>query len=339
VVAHRLVGTAISAGKLSNPSYAAVAAREFDYVTPENETKFAALEPTQGQFTYTTAEQIFTFAATHGMKVKGHNLLWHQAAPSWLPRLGPQAIHDAVVNHATQVVTHFKGRVVAWDVVNEVIDDTATAAQATNPITALRVGDATTYPLYHSLGSTDTERQNNLYALIKDLFAAARAADPNALLLYNDYNIEGAGPKADAAYALAVKLKGDGAPIQGVGFQNHDGLTSPATADLAANMQRLVARGFVVNISELDIAECGAAAPQANAEQATRWRAIAAVCVAEAACDGITTWGIDDADSWKTLDATFHCTTGDPLPHPLMFDDAFAPKPSYTAMLNALLGK
>jgi endo-1,4-beta-xylanase len=338
-VAKRLVGVALSASKLSNPSYAAVAAREFDSVTPENETKFAALEPTQGQFTYTTAEQIFTFATTNGMKVKGHNLLWHQAVPSWLPPLGPQAIHDAVVNHATQVVTHFKGRVVAWDVINEVIDDTATAAGATSPITALRVGDATNYPLYYSLGRTNTERQTNLYALIKDVFAAARAADPNALLFYNDYGIEAAGPKADAAYALAVKLKGDGVPIQGVGLQSHDSLMSPTAAEFAANMQRLVTQGFVVNISELDITECGAASGQGNAQQATQWHAIAAVCVAQAGCNGITTWGIDDADSWKTANPMFHCATGDPLPYPLMFDNAFAPKPSYMAMWNTLLGK
>ncbi len=338
-MAKRLVGAAISAGGLANPSYAAVAAREFDYVTPENETKFAALEPSQGQFTYTTAEQIFTFATMNGMKVKGHNLLWHQAVPSWLPPLGPNGIHDAVVNHATQVVTHFKGRVVAWDVINEVIDDTATAAEAMNPITALRVGDAVTYPLYYGLGSTDTERQTNLYALIKDVFAAARAADPDALLYYNDYGIEAAGPKADAAYALAVKLKSDGVPIQGVGFQNHDGLLTPAAADLAANMQRLVTQGFAVNISEMDIDECGAATGQGNAAQATQWHAIAAVCLAQAACSGMTTWGIDDADSWKTANPLFHCTTGDPLPYPLMFDNAFAPKSSYTAMLNALLGE
>ena len=308
-------------------------------MTPENETKYAALEPAQGQFTYTTAEQIFTFAATNGMKVKGHNLLWHQAVPAWLPPLGPQGIHDAMVNHATQVVTHFKGRVVAWDVINEVIDDTATAAEAMNPVTALRVGDPTNYPLYYSLGTTNTERQTNLYALMKDLFAAAHAADPAALLFYNDYGIEAAGPKADAAYALAVKLKSDGAAIQGVGLQNHDALTSPAPADLAANMQRLVAQGFVVNISELDITECGAASGQGNIAQATQWRAIAAVCVAQTGCNGITTWGIDDPDSWKTLDTAFNCTTADPLPYPLMFDGAFAPKPSYTAMLNALLGK
>ncbi len=316
-----------------------MASREFDYVTPENETKFNAVEPTQGQFTYTAAEQIFTFAVTNGMKVKGHNLLWHQAVPSWLPPLGPQGIHDAIVNHATQVAAHFRGRVVAWDVINEVIDDTATAAQAVNPIAALRVGDATNYPLYYSLGSTNTERQNNLYALIKDVFAAARAADPNAFLYYNDYGIEAAGPKADAAYALAVKLKGDGVAIQGVGFQSHDSLTSPTAAEFAANMQRLVNQGFAVNISELDIDECGAAAGQGNAEQATEWLAVVAACIAQPACTGITTWGIDDADSWKTQNAAFHCTGGDPLPYPLMFDNAFAPKPSYLAMLNALLGK
>jgi glycosyl hydrolase family 10 len=147
------------------------------------------------------------------------------------------------------------------------------------------------------------------------------------------------GPKADAAYALAVKLKSDGAAIQGVGLQNHDALTSPAPADLAANMQRLVAQGFVVNISELDITECAAASGQGNTAQATQWHAIAAVCVAQARCNGIMTWGIDDADSWKTLDTAFNCTTGDPLPYPLMFDDSFAPKPSYTAMLNALPGE
>ena len=82
-----------------------------------------------------------------------------------------------------------------------------------------------------------------------------------------------------------------------------------------------------------------AAGPKADAPYALVVHAIAAVCVAQAACKPITTWGIDDADSWKTADPAFHRTTGDPLPYPLMFDNAFAPKPSYTAMWSVLLGK
>jgi endo-1,4-beta-xylanase len=89
-----------------------------------------------------------------------------------------------------------------------------------------------------------------------------------------------------------------------------------------------------VNISELDIDECGAPAGQADALQAKYWHDIVQACVENVNCQSITTWGIDDKDSWRRT-----CKNSpDQLPHPLMFDDAFAPKPSYKAMMQALLG-
>jgi len=291
------------------------------------------LEPEQNQFVWMTnpddnaAEQVVRFAEAHGMKVKGHNLLWHEQYPKWMLQLNAQQIHDAFVNHAHQVVRHFKGRVIAWDVVNEVIDN--------DNGNQLRVGDPVKYPLYQRLGATDAERRANLYQLIKDVFVAAHQEDPAALLFMNDYSIEAASPKADAVIALAIKLKADGVPIDGVGFQCHLGLNRAPATELAANMKRLTDRGFLVNISEIDISECDAPAGQGDAMQAAYWHDIAAACVANASCNGITAWGIDDKDSWiKTCK-----NAPGRLPRPLMFDDSFTAKPSYSATMQALLGK
>jgi endo-1,4-beta-xylanase len=302
----RLIGAAIGASHLSEAAYAATAAAAFDFVTPENEMKWDATEPAQNVFTFAAGDAITSFARQNGMKVKGHNLVWHSQLPDWVSAItDPTALHDAMINHVTQVGSHYRGQVMAWDVVNEAVADGGQSLR--NSI------------FYQYLGA----------GYIDDAFKAAHAADPGALLFYNEYGAEGGGAKSDFVYNMVKGMLARGVPINGVGLQMHTGPadTSPSAVQVTTNMQRLEALGLNVMISEMDVQICAGNVDS----QRIRFHDIVAVCVAEPLCLAVTAWGVSDKYSWLNGGT---CAT----PQPLLFDGNYAPKPAYAGVLNAFLG-
>ena len=300
----RLIGAALSATRLADPGYAA-AAMQFNYATPENEMKWDATEPAPNTFTFDRAESVMTFAAQSGMQVKGHTLVWHSQLPTWVANIQDLTeLRNAMINHITQVALHFRGRVIAWDVVNEAVADGGSSLRA----------------------SVFLQRLGERY--IDDAFIAANAADPFARLYYNDYGAEGMGAKSNAVYDLVKGMLARGVPIHGVGLEMHTGATDlPATADIAANMQRLAALGLDVMITELDVQICTGDLEA----QSRRFHDIVAGCVAQPFCRAVTVWGITDKYSWRNGQT---CA----LPRPLLFDDNYVPKPAHTGIINAFLG-
>ncbi|MEU4563266.1 endo-1,4-beta-xylanase [Actinoplanes sp. NPDC023936] len=264
----RYFGTAVAAYKLSDAVYSGILDREFTSVTPENEMKWDATEPSQGTFSYAAADTIVNRALANGQKVRGHALAWHSQQPSWAQNLSGAALRTAMVNHVTQVATHYRGKIDSWDVVNEAFAD----------------------------GSTGARRDSNLQRTGNDwievAFRAARAADPGAKLCYNDYNTDGQNAKSNAVYAMVQDFKARGVPIDCVGFQSHFNAQSPLPADYQANLQRFANLGVDVQITELDIEGSGSA-------QAASYAAVVRACLAVTRCNGITVWGIRDSDSWR----------------------------------------
>jgi endo-1,4-beta-xylanase len=237
------------------------------------------------------------------MDVKGHALLWHQAVPSWVSGLSPSDLRVAVASHIAAVAGHFRGRVDAWDVVNEAVADDGSGLRET--VFRQKLGDG----------------------YIAEAFRLAREADPGALLFYNDYGGEGAGAKSDRIYELVRGLIADGVPIDGVGLQMHVSANNrPADANIAANMRRLASLGLRVHISEMDMKLNGVAGSveQKLEAQTLAYRSIVAVCVAEPRCEAVTFWGVSDAHTWITGDA------------PLLFDAQYVTKPAYAGVLDAL---
>jgi endo-1,4-beta-xylanase len=267
----RYFGTAVAAYKLSDTTYAGILDREFNMITPENEMKWDATEPSQGSFNYSSADQIVAHATAHGQRMRGHALAWYQQQPGWAQSLSGSALRSAMVNHITNVATHYKGKIYAWDVVNEAFAD----------------------------GSSGARRDSNLQRTGNDwievAFRTARAADPSAKLCYNDYNTDGQNAKSNAVYAMVSDFKARGVPIDCVGFQSHINSASPVPSDYQANLQRFADLGVEVQITELDIAGSGTA--QANA-----YSTVVKACLAVAKCAGITAWGIRDSDSWRASD-------------------------------------
>jgi len=307
--AGKLVGAAVQSSFLTDARYSAVFARHFDYVTAEYEMKWDPIERSRGTEDFSGGDAIAAFAAARGMQVKGHALLWHQAVPSWVGALSASDLRTEVDRHIRSVAAHFRGRVLAWDVVNEAIDDNGFGLR--NSTFRQKLGDG----------------------YIADAFRSARAADPQALLFYNDYSGEGLGGKSDAIYNLARDLRAQGVPIDGVGLQMHVRAAAPPSADnVAANMRRLGALGLRVNISEMDVrvGDIGGATPANLETQRAVYRSLVAVCVAEPACQSVTFWGFTDAHSW--IYNQYGLPDG-----PLLFDTQYAAKPAFYGVFDAFM--
>ncbi len=261
----RYFGAAVAAGKLSNSTYTGILDREFNMITPENEMKWDATEPSQGQFRYTSADQIVAHAQAHGQRMRGHALTWHQQQPGWAQSMSGTTLRNAMINHITNVAGHYKGKIYAWDVVNEAFADGGSG------------------------GRRDSNLQRTGNDWIEVAFRTARAADPGAKLCYNDYNTDGINAKSTGIYNMVRDFKSRGVPIDCVGFQSHLGGLPPS--DYQANLQRFADLGVEVQITELDIS---------GSNQANAYAAVVRACLAVSRCTGITVWGIRDSDSWRT---------------------------------------
>jgi endo-1,4-beta-xylanase len=317
--AHRMVGTALMSAQVADPRARALAAREFNSLTPENEMKWEAVEPRPGQFAFTAGDRLVAFAAASGMRMRGHTLVWHNQLPFWAKRLPPDELRAAMARHIAGVVGHWKGQVKAWDVVNEALaEGDGGGMRADSPFAAL--------------GPT----------FIDEAFTLAHAADPDAQLFYNDYEIEGdATPKSDAAYELCKRLKEAGVPIHGIGMQMHvDPRRWPSADSIRRNMQRFAALGLTVEITEMDVPV--GEIPGTREEKLRQQRVIAhdvvAACAAVERCGAITFWGLTDRNSWLASEEWGRLRGR--LPHyPLLFDGDYRPKPIIGGVLDALAGR
>jgi GH35 family endo-1,4-beta-xylanase len=304
----RLIGAAVQASLLrSDATYAAAFAHHFNYVTAEYEMKWGQIERERGLRNYTPADEIVAFAAARGIRVKGHVLLWHGDSPAWLESLSSAEAWRAAEDHIRTTVGRYRGRIAAWDVVNEAIADGG--------------------------GVRDTVYQRKLGpGFIAEAFRIAHEADPDALLIYNEYGGEGLNRKSDEVYALVQGLIREGAPIGGVGLQMHlDAASRPATADMVANVRRLAALGLLVNFSEMDVRVARVTGTAKLEEQRRVYHDVTALCVAEPRCHAVTFWGFTDAHSW--IDQAFGADD------PLLFDDSYRAKPAYYGVLDALRGR
>ncbi|MEU5595001.1 non-reducing end alpha-L-arabinofuranosidase family hydrolase [Streptomyces sp. NPDC020298] len=263
----RYFGAAVAAGKLGDGTYATVLDREFNMVTPENEMKWDTTERSRGSFNFAPADQIVNHATAHGQRVRGHTLVWHSQLPGWVSGItDANTLRSVMNNHITTEMSHFKGKIYAWDVVNEAFADGS--------------GQHRGSVFQNVLGN----------GFIETAFRTARAADPSAKLCYNDYNIENwSDAKTQGVYTMVRDFKSRGVPIDCVGFQAHFGAGGPP-ASFQTTLSNFAALGVDVQITELDIAQ----AP------ATAYTNTVKACMNVSRCTGITVWGIRDSDSWRT---------------------------------------
>jgi endo-1,4-beta-xylanase len=309
------VGAAVSISLLkTRPAYRQLMATEYNSITAENAMKFGALHPSATTYNWADADYLVDFAQQNNMRVHGHTLLWYAALPGWVTSFqGDSAAWENLMRtHIQTVVTHFRGKVASWDVVNEAIDDSG------------------------NLRTANVWRQHLGDRYIDRAFQYAHAADPAALLFYNDYGHEYSTARRTGILALANGLKSRGVPIHGIGLQMHTS-SNISDARIAEAITTAAATGLKVHVAELDISMNPAKSASATftpalaAAQKVKYKALAQTFKAlpPAQRHGITTWNVADADTWKRNDCS--CPEW-----PLPFDDNYQRKPAYDGIVEGL---
>lgn len=300
-------------------AYASTLAAQFNMLEAENAMKWNPIHPTQTTYSWGPADELVAFAQKNQMSVRGHNLCWYSNNPTWLVNFAKTAskadMAAALQDHIRTVVTHYKGQIFAWDVVNEAINDNGNGPRSSIWYDQPGIGMSGT-------------------GYIEQAFRWAHDSDPSALLFYNDYGIEGPGAKFTTVYAMVKDFVARGVPIHGVGFQMHlDTGGYPSTAGLTQNMKQITDLGLQVHITEMDVrlpVDSSGNATAANLQtQAQIYQRILTVCLQNPGCTAIQTWGFTDNFSWIP---GFMPGFGAALP----FDKNYQPKPAADAMISAM---
>ena len=321
-----LFGAAITPGQVT-VSAADFIKHHFNVVVAENAMKPAELMPKgarEGQYDFTTADTLVNFALANGIKVRGHTLVWHQQTPAWFYTDAGKTVSRSTLiarleKYITDVVTHFKGRVFAWDVVNEAF-------------------------VFDEPGSGPTDPQGMRMSQMREIvgpdyieiaFRAAAKADPDALLFYNDYETQ--QPRKVAAISRMVsELKARGVKIDGIGHQAHCSMQHPRVSAFESAIDEYAKLNVTQHITELDIAlndnladnRVFEATPKLLKAQAKRYAEFFDLFIRKRQhVSAVLTWGISDAQSWLRYWPSSRFEA------PLLFDDDFLPKPAFHAVL------
>jgi endo-1,4-beta-xylanase len=320
----------------TDPAEAALLKKHYSSITPANALKADTIGVGPGQYNFVPADQIIAFAQNNGIAVRAHTLVWHVTSPDWfftpdpvdLDKTDPAAyraqVRQRLQTYITDVVTHFKGKVYAWDVVNEVASNTAGVVYRT---------DSPWYRAY-SVGGAD----GNEY--IEDAFRFAHDADPDVQLFLNDYGTEWPD-KRQNVLAIVKDLIDKGVPINGVGHQIHSNIflqTSEVDAALTAVEQ--MSSSLTNEITELDLSvyndgfsDYGLTGPSIAilSAQALVFRDLFKIFVKhDASIDAVTSWGISDKQTW--LNAPFGNLRR--TDRPLLFDRDGNPKWAFWAIVD-----
>jgi endo-1,4-beta-xylanase len=302
---NRYFGSDMTGDLLSNSNVTQLQTQQFSMLTPGNEMKWDTTQPSQTTFNFAPGDAIVNYATSNSERVRCHNLVWHSQLPNWVSQLPSSQVQAAMENHITTEATHFKGKCYAWDVVNEPFNED---------------GSFRADAFSNAMGGM---------GYIADALKTARAADPNAKLYLNDFNIEGQNAKSNAMFSLAQSLLAAGVPLDGIGFESHF-IEGQNPAGMQANMQRFANLGLDVAVTELD--DRFTSLPPSNAglqQQATDFANTVKACLGVTRCVGVTQWAIGDPDSW--VPGAFSGQGA-----ATMFDQSYAPKPAFTAVQAAL---
>ncbi|KAF8910506.1 endo-1,4-beta xylanase [Gymnopilus junonius] len=298
-------GSATDNPELTNTAYVAELSNvaDFSQLTAENSMKWDAIEPNQGQFTFSQGDQILQLAQKNGQLMRGHNCVWHEQLPSWVTNTQwtNATLTAALTNHITNLIGHYKGDMYSWDVVNEPFNEDGSL-----------------------FSSVFTEFIGPAYIPIA--LKTARAADPSTKLYINEFNIEFTGAKATAMLNLVKQLKQEGVPVDGIGFQCHF-IVGEVPTSFQSILQQFTALGVEVAITELDIRMTLPETTALLQQQQTDYQTVINACRSVANCVGVTVWDYTDEFSW--IPGAFP-GMGDACP----FDSNFNKKPAYQGILN-----
>jgi endo-1,4-beta-xylanase len=247
-------------------SFSSILKTDFNMLVCENAMKWDGTEGSKGNFTYSGGDAVVKFADSNNMHMRGHTFVWTPQTPSWVQSLSRQDMLAAMKNHILNLGGHWKGKILEWDVVNEMIADGGSSLK--NTYWRSKIGDD----------------------FIDSAFVYAHQADSNAYLYLNDYGAEGMNTKANFLYNFVKGMKERGIPIHGVGLQCH--FSAPVNkTDISSNIKRLGELGLRVSCTEIDI--------QNGTNSPSSWTNLVQACVENYNATSFVVWGVSDANSWR----------------------------------------
>ncbi|WP_328457739.1 endo-1,4-beta-xylanase [Streptomyces sp. NBC_00386] len=309
------MGTALATGPLlTDSAYRRTAGEEFSMLTPENDFKPQFVQPRRGVFAFAEGDTLVDFAKANKMKVHAHTLVWFEALPAWMrAEMTHEQRRRVMAEHIRAVAGHFRGKVAEWDVVNEPMSDEDED---------------------YSTGNRGVRPQLWFEAMgeqyIDIAFRTAREADPHAVLYLNEYGVEEDGPRWDALYALLIRLKKRGVPIDGVGFQDHEYAVGDRTDPevFRRKVRALAGLGLKARVSEADVL----VDEDEEDVQARQLAGKLAVCSEEPNCTSFSTWGFTDRYGSTADLRHYPPSAGNALP----WDTRYEAKPAYWALRDVL---
>ena len=334
-----MIGAAISYKQLYGRDDSAVALikSQFNSISPENVLKMGPVHPHRNEYNFEPADKYVAFGVENNMFIVGHTLVWHSQAPDWiyLDDAGDTVNKDTLLlrmkNHINTVVGRYKGKIKGWDVVNEALNDDGTLRQ-TNWLKIIGPQFLTT------------------------AFEYAHAADPEAELYYNDYNLWKPEKRAGAV-RLVKSLQQAGIKVSAIGMQGHYGLNGPPISEVEESILTFADLGVKVNFTELDIDILPNPSHRQGADIATTFgfeegydpyvtglpdsvqerfteRYVSLFELFEKhkdKIDRVTFWGVTDKDSWLN---------NWPMPgrtsYPLLFDRHYRAKETLNAIIETV---
>lgn len=333
--------------------------------------KWDATEPNRGQFSFGGADQVVNFATQNSKQVRCHTLVWYSQLPSWVSNGGfnNQTLISVMTNHINTVMGRYKGKCTHWDVVNEGKSALDPYFVTCWPLACLASAFPRLTLLLSALNEDGTYRDNVFLRVIGEAyipmaFRLAAAADPNAKLYYNDYNLEYAEAKAEGAARIVKLVQSYGVKIDGVGLQGHlvtentptQSIPTPPIETLVKALRLYTDLGVDVAYTELDIRMLTPSTAAKLQTQADAYARVATSCMMVKRCVGITLWvsypiipstswftclfegqcadnlgkqGVSDKYSW--VPQTF---SGEGAA--LLWSDSYQKKPAYDAFLKAI---
>ncbi len=319
------IGVAISPRILNGPETKLIL-HHFNSLTAENAMKPERIHPKKDQYNWGPADEIVNFARANGLLLWGHVLCWHQQTPDWFfeDENGNPVTKEVLLNrlkdHINNVVTHYKGKIYAWDVVNEAIDDGSDVFFRASP--------------WYDICGED---------FIYKAFEYAHEADPDALLYYNEYNT--ANPvKRDKIVTFLKQLINDSVPIHGIGMQGHWSVYGPSEMELRDAITAYSSLGLEVQITELDISiyppekdrrarrpdESDEFTPELEQKQIEQYKMFFSVFRDyKEVINGITFWNVTDRYSWLDYFPVMGRKN-----YPSLFDKDSNPKKAYEEVVN-----
>lgn len=330
-----LIGAAVSQRQINGHDSAALAlvAKHFNSIVAENCMKSAIIHPEEDRYNFAPGDSLVAFGEQHGMAVIGHCLIWHSQLSHWFCKdkegrpVTPEVLKQRMKEHVTTVVSHYKGRIKGWDVVNEAI---------------LEDGSYRNTPFYEILGEE----------FIPLAFQYAHEADPDVELYYNDYGMNVAG-RRNGVVKLVKQLQERGLRIDAVGMQGHMGMDYPELQEFEESIQAFSSTGVKVMITEWDMSALPTVSFTANVSDTVGFRK-AMNPYPEALPDSVsqvwngrmkdffrlflkhadvitrvTAWGVTDADSWKN-----DFPMRGRKEYPLFFDRDYQMKPFLKELMN-----